>query len=914
MEWYNFRKDHKLTAHSTLSGNLSTPEIKWNHFLGGYIRDCFTIKTNEGNLDLVYTSGSAITRKSWKGNTIWVTDPYGLEGISFICDIDGDGIEEIGATNGRELFIFSTVDGKLLFRYYFGPPQSAGAVYSMIIHHKFKKESKGYQVVIALWSSQEVIVFDFSEGSHNGKLLYTINVKDGFHPTIGVADIDNCGEDEIFVTKLGAVYLIDFNTGKIKNKIDWISGGQRRRNYGLFVTEDINNDGNLEFTVVSALVSRHLSMVQNDGKGNFSVGWDRFIEHIYPTDTTEVRFTYNSINDIDGDGFPEMVVSFYNTRNDGRWYTEIIDPKTGETKYELPDLFIWGVHDIDDDGRFEIFASKEYKRMPDDYSALQVIDFDGGKFSITELKKNSAFATRFINSKSDLAIFRLELLAEEIWTATFDGKPSVLTIEKTEEGMVLSILDIHGSNEKKILFPGTNFINVCNIADVNNDGEVEIIVSSIEGKIFVIKSDGTFLSESTAAGTTSLGLFGQNKPSISAIGFIDETTGDRYVSVPNYKAETLLFKYNKSTLKPELVYKWKNVGKRGWNCNICTSYSVKVGGKPYIIAASVKKPYSCLEVLDLNGNTVKSFEFKEFPASKHNIRIGLYEWILIDEKILLVSLYKSYSMNSEETFALDFESGKILWQIKTVNQGEYGKGFGAYGFTSYLKTSPEQIDTFLMAKDDICHFNAIDGKFIKDPQLMMFITAVPMKEQGVHNISQEYLGTNKDPFTAYGSVTLADVNNDGRDEILCLGCFNAIGVMDMDHKVLWWHHVPLSDLCMRYPGVADIDNDGFLEIGVGFLNGNFICYSAKDGSEKWRINLDTVTSDIITGDIDGDGYNEFIFGTADGRLMAIGDNGKIKLEQKYNYSVGSPIMFDFDGDGYSELLFVTGDSYINWLK
>jgi hypothetical protein len=48
--------------------------------------------------------------------------------------------------------------------------------------------------------------------------------------------------------------------------------------------------------------------------------------------------------------------------------------------------------------------------------------------------------------------------------------------------------------------------------------------------------------------------------------------------------------------------------------------------------------------------------------------------------------------------------------------------------------------------------------------------------------------------------------------------------------------------------------------------------------------------------------------------MAIGDNGKIKLEQKYNYSVGSPIMFDFDGDGYSELLFVTGDSYINWLK
>jgi outer membrane protein assembly factor BamB len=914
MEWYNFRKDHQLTAHSSVSGNIKNPEIKWNYFLGGYLRDCLTIKSNDGGLDLVYASGNTIIRKNWKGEIVWQSKPFGIDGISFIRDLDGDGIEEIGATNGRELLVFSSENGELLFRYYFGPPRSAGAIYSMIISHKFRKDSNNYQVVIALWSSREIMVFDFSEGARNGKLLYTVDVKDGFHPTIGAADIDNCGEDEIFVTKLGAVYLIDFNTGKIKQQIDWISGGQRRRNYGLFVTKDINNDGNLEFTVVSSLVSRHLSMVQNDGKGNFSVGWDRFIQHIYPTDTTEVRFTYNSINDVDGDGFPEMVVSLYNTRNDGKWYTEIIDTKTGETKYEIPDTFIWGLQDIDNDGKYEIFASKEYKRIQSDYSTLVLIDCVEGKYSTRELKNNSAFATRFINSKSDLAIFRAEYLPEEIWTETFSGKPSVITIERAENGMNLCITEIQNNNEKKILFPDTNFINVCNIADLNNDGENEIVVSSIEGKLFVIKPDGTVLSESTTTVTTSLGIFGQSKPTISAIGFIDETTTERYVSLPNYRAETLLFKYNRNTFKPELVCKWNNVGKRAWNCSIHTGYAAKVKDKTYIIAASVKMPYSCLDVFDLNGDTIRRFEFKEFPPSKHNLRIGLYEWILIDEKILLVSLYKSYSMNSEETFALDFETGKILWQIKTVNEGEYGKGFGPYSFSSYLKTSPAQIDTFLMAKDDICHFNAIDGKFIKDPQLMMHITAIPMKEKGVYDVSQECLGTNKDPFTAYGAVILADVNNDGREEMLCVGCFNGMGVMDLEHNVLWWQQVPLSDLCMRFPGVTDIDNDGFIELGVGHLNGDFICHNAKDGSEKWRINLGTSTSDIITGDIDGDGFNEFIFGTADGRLMAIGNNGEIKLEQKYNYSVGCPIMFDFDGDGHSELLFVTGDGYINWLK
>ncbi len=914
MDWYNFRKDHKLTAHAEVSGNFVNPEIEWKHSLGGAIRDCYTIKTNNGKQDILYVAGNVLTRKNLKGETVWSTKPFGLDGISFIVDLDGDGIEEIGASNGRELFIFSSVTGELLFRHYYGPPQSSGAVHSMIIAHKFLKDQKGCQVVVALWSSREILAFDFSAGARNGKLLYSVDVKDGFHPTIGAADIDNCGEDEIFVTKLGAVYLIEFKTGKIKKQIDWISGGQRRRNYGLFVTKDIDNDGNLEFTVVSSLVSRHLSMVKNDGKGNFSVGWDRFIEHIYPTDTTEVRFTYNSINDVDGDGYPDMVVSLYNTRGDGRWYTEIVDPLTGNIKYEIPDIFIWGLQDVDNDGVYEIFGSKEFKRIQGDFSELYMFDFSGGKFTEKKIKANAAFATRYINSKSDLAIFRFEQLAEELWSAKFNGNDYILSIEREGDGMNLLLVNPDNLSEKKIFFDNTTRLNVCQVADLDNDGEPEIVVSDIQGNLYILRHTGEIISKSVASATTSLGIFGQNKPSVSAIAFTGLAPKDRFLSLPNYKGETLLFKYDYESGKPKLIKTWNNVGKRGWNCNICTSYSVKVKGVPYIIASSTKYPYSYLEVLDMDGNVVKSYEFKEFPPSKHDLRIGLYEWLLIEEKILLVSLYKSYSMNSEETFALDFETGEILWTVKTVNEGEYGKGFGAYGFTSYEKTRDDSYDTFLMAKDDICHFNALDGKFIKDPQLMMFITEKPMKEKGVYDISQQSLGTNRDPFTAYGSITLADVNNDGVDELLCLGCFNAIGVMDMDHNILWWHHVPLSNLCMRYPGVADIDNDGFIEIGVGYMTGTFICHNGKDGSEKWRVELNTITSDIITGDIDGDGYNEFIFGTADGRLMAIGDKGKIKFEKKFDYSVGCPVMFDLDGDGKSELFFVTGDSYINWMK
>jgi hypothetical protein len=182
-----------------------------------------------------------------------------------------------------------------------------------------------------------------------------------------------------------------------------------------------------------------------------------------------------------------------------------------------------------------------------------------------------------------------------------------------------------------------------------------------------------------------------------------------------------------------------------------------------------------------------------------------------------------------------------------------------------------------------------------------------MEVQKEQNVST--WGSEDDPFTAYGSLIITDVDGDGEDEFVVGGCMGGMGILRLDHSILWWKRREYNDLMLRLPGVADIDGDGIKEVGVGHADGNFVCYNGLDGSVKWSLNLGAVTTDIQSCDIDGDGKVEFITGTSDGRLLSIGE-GRLKWEFDFGYSVGSPIIADFNNDGLPEVIVAVGDGYL----
>ncbi len=171
---------------------------------------------------------------------------------------------------------------------------------------------------------------------------------------------------------------------------------------------------------------------------------------------------------------------------------------------------------------------------------------------------------------------------------------------------------------------------------------------------------------------------------------------------------------------------------------------------------------------------------------------------------------------------------------------------------------------------------------------------------------QADFGSAKDPFTAYGSPILVDVDNDGREEILVGGCFGGFGVLRDDFSILWWMQTPFTDMMLRLPGIADVQGDGRLCIGICRANGIFSCLEGTTGRVLWNIDLQSTTADIVSCDIDGDGKEEFIAGTTDGRLLAIGTDtsgrGVIRWSVDIGCALGNPVVADADGDGFCEVL------------
>jgi len=901
-EWHDYRHDDSRAGMQPLGRTSGPLTEQWSIHLGGSFQEIEPV--GDGSDDLLMADGGGVQRVSAKGEFRWRTNPFGAHWIAYVGDLDADGVFEILTSNGREVIILSANTGEILFRDTVGPPFAYGTYATMFNVHSFF--GNGMQILVPVFSSKEVRMYDCSEGAKNTRILHRLWMDDGYHPSIVIGDVNKDGVDEIVIARIGGVYVFDPHSGTMISQTIWKSDEERRRNYGHFELVDVNGDGNLEAVILSDKVSRHIAMLGNDGHGNFQPLWDRFIQHIYPADTTELRYTSNSIRDFYGDGKFEIAVSIFNERKDNRWHTELLRAETGETTLDLPDQYLRGVQDVNGDGLPEFCLSREAARGTRYYNELSI-------YSPRERKRiwqrdKSRFADRTVHTRGSSSEFKPDVFAsQEIWNGEFEDKAGIF-IQSPEAGLQMLDRSLELIKCCPRLHPFSGADNFYRIAHIVEDS---IYLTEANGEIIQLTDAGPQHFLSCGYHLTTEAHISARPGSMATMA---SWSGARYLAVPDFANSIHLLQSIGNGL-PKPIAKIRGRSRLGYDGVFHAASIITTRQGPRLVIVDDEGfSHARISLYSLEGERMQSFEFPEMPPSERGNRIGCYDWLYFAHsrgESLFASFYQSYSMNSECSLAFLLETGEIVWRNERTGEGEFGRGVGPWGTSSLLRNGNTAIAAFC-AKDTLCLLDLETGKFYREPKLLTEYSADEMKRED--RLKEQTISTAAsadDPFTAYGTPIIND------NDIIIAGSLGGFGIVPSSSFILppaffpkWWHVASFGDVLYRLPGIGDIDGDGKMELGQGHADGTFQIYNYESGTLRASINLNSICTDVLTVDANGDGRVEFVFGTNDGQLLIIGYDGKSFniLEQfETGAAMGSPIAADFDGDGKSEIYVVTGD-------
>ncbi|UCB57642.1 MAG: FG-GAP repeat protein [Candidatus Omnitrophota bacterium] len=158
------------------------------------------------------------------------------------------------------------------------------------------------------------------------------------------------------------------------------------------------------------------------------------------------------------------------------------------------------------------------------------------------------------------------------------------------------------------------------------------------------------------------------------------------------------------------------------------------------------------------------------------------------------------------------------------------------------------------------------------------------------------------------SPIVADLDNNGSIEVIFGSRDGKLYCVSEKSQLLWKYSLPHPGGFVSSPAAADLDDDGDLEVLVGsdgLWDIGFYCID-KDGRLVWEYetgNYAGFSSSAAVGDLDGDGETEILAGSDNNNLYCIDSSGKLLWKYKFDWSIhfSSPAIADIDGDGRAEV-------------
>ncbi|HEX9006167.1 MAG TPA: FG-GAP-like repeat-containing protein, partial [Bacteroidota bacterium] len=574
----------------------------------------------------------------------------------------------------------------------------------------------------------------------------------------------------------------------------------------------------------------------------------------------------------------------------------------------------------------ELLLSRETARQVKPFSRVEIASCLHGQWRTLWEEEGLRFAGRDLRPEGRISEFRPALFGHnETWmdTASADPRAFLFRDPRLAGHPGSSFVELAWENSsfctRSVELPDAPGALMSGLADLDGDGRNERILSDARGAVHILSAEGSVTTSFQTGFRLPLEGYYIARPAQVPVVF-REGPGDspRIALIDNANTLHLLQEQRDSSVRE--LWQHPARGCVGYDLAFHAAYvtDIDVDGVSELLVTDPRPDRtSRLVALGPDGEEKGAWEVPGAPPILP-LRIGTYMWQVLPirgENRIIAASFASYSMNSEGSvcFGLD---GHPFWRLTEYGEGEWGRGMGPWSAYSSMMGTDGTPRLFFLAKDLVCEVDAADGSWRREPWLLWHATTVAMGQPD-WDFSKDRLplfGTDKDPFTAYGSPILIDVDGDGREEIVIGGCFGGMGVLREDHSVLWWKRTPFTDVTLRLPGIADLSGTGRRSVGACHADGSFVCYDGATGRERWTLRLETTTSDIVSCDIDGDGREEFIMGTTDGRLLAIGEDaggrGVLRWSVEIGTSVGTPAIADTDGDGSPEIIAVAGDGKV----
>jgi putative pyrroloquinoline-quinone binding quinoprotein len=839
-EWRQYRGDQRLSGRSGVRGKIEQPAILWSHSLGGretLLSAALKNGSETVSLPVDDVSASPAGRTWGQIQMDWrVAGPYGLSWY----DLDGDGrLTGMSRSYNQKI-------GKAL-------PDQPGL-------QLIEAEPKGYPKVPDVYKGSVRL-----KVREKGRWVTRWETETDTliwqaEPIFG--DFDGDGRNEVALLPWWRLNVLDAETGRIKEQAAYLAEDESEipglggRAYGWFGAMDIDGDGETEFVIIEDFI-RYAAVLKRQG-GQLRRLWlnvwqprKKAGESLAPEEAVVVRINPEPVQDVDGDGRKEIVVSVFNLNQDNRWRILVLDPLTGAAKLELPGQFLTGMRDADGDGLPELFctAVESGPRIPDPAS-LSLYSLRGGKPVRTWELSNASFVTHTVESFPSNVNTGASLGGETILCRPLRaGQPSVFFTRRLLNAATGEVRVTAWQADRKrrfrLLAEWTG-PRIEPLAVRTDPGGVLLRATAFEGERARLRCAGkkvhteVLVSQRVPAPLSPV-VVGRPEPEARPIVVVQGANECVEAFRPGDQGET------------ERV--WRAPG-RGTTCN---NYFEGVlladltGGGSLSVVVGARGPGDCarLKVLSArDGKTVWSRDFPDFPGAPPpwNTPGLMYwqgGWFRHGSRMdLLVQMRRV----GGESYLLDGRTGEVVWRRAT---GRPGRDFGRWWMAMYDFDGDGLEDVLNVYPDMFCVARGRDG-------------ALLAADESVRRVGI---------YAYYADVLVADFLRKGEPQVLYLH-ESVTALLTGRGEVIWKVDHPHPDGWRNPAGWGDADGAGthdlFFPGAMGKSGREFQCRDAATGALKWNVPLpDEPCTFPAVADIDGDGRDECLF-TSGAALYAVG--------------------------------------------